>query len=88
MAHGFFHDEHGDRSSSRLSSFLVVLALLTWGSMRVLKGEPIPALDWGWIALALGFYLIGKVGQPVADALITAIAGRIGVQIKPEEVKP
>ena len=80
MAHGFFHDEHGDRSSSRLLCFMVVTALLAMAGVKVYQGGPIPSIGWEWIALALGLYLIGKVGQPVADAFMTAIAGRLGVK--------
>lgn len=89
MAHGFLHDEHGDRSAARLMSLLLTLALIAMAIKIAWTEDEIPDLHWSWIALVLGLYLITKVGQPVADALMKAIAERVaGIQIKPEEPKP
>ena len=86
MAHGFFHDEHGDKSASRLMSFITLIAVLAWATKLVWEGAAIPEIPWAWVAVLLGFYLIGKVGQPTTDFLFTAVAKRIGIPTP--EAKP
>ena len=84
--YGYFQDEHGDKSSSRLMSFIALMAILAWASAEVWRNKGIPELHWGWLALPIGIYLIGKVGQAAADAVLLSITGRM-TETKPE-VKP
>lgn len=77
MAYGYFQDEHGDKSASRLMSFIALIAVIAMSGYMVYSGKGIPELHWAWVAIPLGFYLIGKVGQPTADVLMSMIVGRI-----------
>jgi len=77
MAHGFFQDDAGNKSSSRLLCFMVVLALIAMAGCEVYHGKGIPELHWTWVALPIGMYLIGKVGVATAEGLMSIIVGRI-----------
>lgn len=86
MEHGFFHDEYGDRSAARLMSFILTIAIIIMAGYVTWSEKKIPELHWVWIAFPLGFYLITKVGQPVADFFVKAIAAKfMGIEIRPEE---
>lgn len=86
MGYGFFQDEHGDRSSSRLMAFIALVTLLICLVKIVWATNAMPEIYWGWLALPIAIYFTGKVGQPAADFFMKAFVARFtGVELKPEE---
>lgn len=78
MIYGFFQDEDGSNSMTRLLVFLLVTAFVGLASVVVYKTGNIPDMPMGWAGLISALYLTNKAA-PVAQK----IWGKPSEEIKP-----
>lgn len=57
---GFFHDEDGSRSMSRLLAFLLVVVFLCLAGIVTAQNKAIPDIPMGWAALIATLYGTNK----------------------------
>jgi len=67
MKHGFFQDDNGNLSISRLLPFIIIMVLLVLTALYSSEEKGIPDIPMGWAGVALSIYGVNKWLTPIKE---------------------